>query len=122
MPLPSQQPFGQEIALQTQAPPLQIWPVPQAAQVFPAEPQAETVCDVPLTQVPPLQQPVGQDVASQTQAPEALHSWPLPQVLHAAPPTPQLVLPDAWQAPLLSQQPFGHEAASQTQLPWAPHS
>jgi hypothetical protein len=121
-PFLSQQPLGQEVASQMQAPPLQRWPVPHCPHTLPEVPHAEFVCVVGVTQVPPVQQPVGHEVASQTQAPAPLHSWPLAQDLHAAPPTPQAELLDAWQTPLLSQQPFGQEVASQTQLPCALHS
>jgi hypothetical protein len=37
----------------------------------------------------PLQHPFGHDVASQTHVPVVrLHSWPVPQAAHAAPPVP----------------------------------
>jgi len=44
------------------------------------------------------------------------------QATQAAPPVPQVVVPDVWHWPFLSQQPFGHEAASQTHCPCALHS
>ena len=50
-PLESQHPLGQEVALQTQAPPLQICPSAQVAQAPPLFPHAVT--DVVVTQ-PPL--------------------------------------------------------------------
>ena len=44
-------------------------------------------------QVEPLQQPAGHEVASQTHWPVVvLHSCPVPQAPHAAPPTPQVPL------------------------------
>jgi len=55
----------------------------------------------------------------QTQAPELLHACPLVQPLHAAPPTPQVLVPEVWHLPLLSQQPLGQEVASQMHIPWA---
>ncbi len=89
-PLLSQQPFGQEVASQTQLPLTQWVPVPQAAwvpqaqaplllqwsevlvlqatQTAPFTPQVVGKFWV-VTQEVPLQQPVGQEVALQTQAP-----------------------------------------------------
>jgi hypothetical protein len=94
-PVLSQQPFGQEVASQTQAPePLQRWPVAQAAQVPPPTPQADRLSVV--TQPPLLQQPFRQEVASQTQVPLPLHSCPPGQALQAAPPTPQVELLEVW--------------------------
>jgi hypothetical protein len=121
-----QQPFGHELASQTQAPPLQCWPEAQDAQTFPEVPQAGGVCVLcvlPDKQVPVVlvQQPLGQEFASHTHMPDALHSWPPLQALHAVPPTPHVEVLEGWQAPVLSQHPFGHDLASQTQLPWALH-
>jgi hypothetical protein len=66
-PLESQQPFGQDVALQTQLPPLHACPVAHDLQAAPAVPQ------VPLLEVRhwPLesQQPFAQEDALQTQAP-----------------------------------------------------
>lgn len=90
---PLQHPLGQEVALQTQAPPLHACPEPQGPHVLPPLPQDEPLCAVVATHVAPLQQPVGQEVALQTHAP-ALQVWPVPQVLHAAPPTPQVPMLD----------------------------
>ena len=83
---PLQQPFGQEVALQTHAPPTHCcpvvhagpvphWqappvqpsaPVPQATQAVPATPHAASDG---VVQVSPLQQPVGHEAGLQTQAP-----------------------------------------------------
>jgi hypothetical protein len=44
--------------------------------------------------VGPLQQPPGHEVASQTHRPVALlHSWPVLQAAHAAPPAPHEAFP-----------------------------
>jgi hypothetical protein len=64
--LPLQQPLGQELALQVQAPALeQAWPLPHALQAAPPLPQVEfaEVRHWPLLS----QQPLGHEVASQTQ-------------------------------------------------------
>jgi hypothetical protein len=97
---PWQQPVHPEVALQTHAPPEQIWPVEQAAppphvhvpvaeqpspvlpqltHADPLAPQFEP--DVGVTQAPPAQQPLGHDVESQTHAPP----WQICPVPHAAP-------------------------------------
>jgi hypothetical protein len=115
--LPLQQPFGHEAALQMHAPPLQVCPLAHMPQLLPPVPQAEALCALTATHVPPLQQPVGHEVASQTHAPEALHVWPVEQLLHAAPPIPQVPMLDVWHRPLLSQQPFGQEVALQVHAP-----
>jgi len=114
---PLQQPPGQEAAVQTHAPPEQVWPAPQAAEVphlhtpalqvlvlpeqgphaAPAVPQVDAPCPVVGMHSPALQQPVGQLVASQTQAaPEqrwpAAHALPAPHlqapVVHRSAVTP----------------------------------
>jgi hypothetical protein len=85
--LPEQQPFGQLLELQTQAPPTHAWPLPHAGfvphmhtpfvqvlavvevhvvQVTPLVPQLANVLVV--LHAPLLQQPVGHDVPSQMQA------------------------------------------------------
>lgn len=87
--LPLQQPFGHELALQTQVPPEQVWPAPQAGPA-------------PQRQTPELQVLVDPE-----------------QGPHAAPPVPQLEalwLPKATHTPAL-QQPLGHEVESHTQVP-----
>jgi hypothetical protein len=65
--VPSQQPFGQLIASQTQAEPSQRWPASHDAHISPPVPQAPSL--VPRLQASSAQQPVGQLVASQTHAP-----------------------------------------------------
>jgi hypothetical protein len=64
---------------------------------------------------------VGQSLAAlQPQTPLAKHTCPAPlvvQLTQATPPVPQVVVPDVWQLPVLSQQPFGQLVLSQTHLP-----
>jgi len=127
--VPVQQPPGQDVASQTQAPARQCWPGPQAAevphrhspavqlsalvalqamQVAPAVPQL--VVDG-VWQVEPVQQPPAHDIASQTQAPTT-QCWPLPQVG----PLPHEQAPEALQlSALLSSH------ATQA-APLAPHA
>jgi hypothetical protein len=80
--------LGHEVALQTQSPPEQIWPVPHA--VLP-----------PHVQTPAAEHP----------------SAVTPQLAHAPPPVPQLVADGGeWQmAPV--QQPLAHDVESQTHVP-----
>jgi hypothetical protein len=119
--VPLQQPFGHDVALQTQAPcALHAWVVSQVAQEPPFVPQVwidggEWHCLL-LSQ-----QPFGHDVALQTQAPFE-QAWPVAQGAQAAPPTPQVCGPEVWQWPVESQQPFGHEAALQMHAPCALHA
>jgi len=116
--VPLQHPFGQEDALQTQAPFAQVWPVAQELHAAPPVPQ---VCVLEVWQRPFLSQhPFGQEDALQTQAPFE-HAWPVAHAVQAAPPVPQVWTPESWQTPFLSQQPFGHDAASQTHAPCALH-
>jgi len=73
LPVPSQQPVVQELALQTQVPVAsQVWPSPQGAQLPPLLPQAALVgvAHWPV----PSQQPVGQELGLHTQAPP-LQAW-----------------------------------------------
>jgi hypothetical protein len=162
LPVLSQQPLGQLVALQTQAPFTQTWPLgqaepvlpqthatkvqvsallPQARQAPPLVPHADVVLPathVPLAQQPPLQRLVelhaevqvpllhamsaGQSLAAlQPQTPLDRHTWPAPlvaQLTQAAPPVPQVVVPEGWQLPLLSQQPLGQLVALHTQAPF----
>jgi hypothetical protein len=85
----AQHPFGQESALQRQAPPTQVVPLPQLAPI----PQAQA--PVRATQ-PSL-------VAGS-------------QATQAVPPTPQVAAAGVRQAPP-AQQPPGHDCALQTQAP-----
>jgi hypothetical protein len=84
--VPLQHPFGQEVASQTQDPPMQRWPAKHAGpppQVHaPAEHASETVVS---------------------------------HIMHPPPMLPQVVGKLAVVHWLLSQHPFGHELASQTQ-------
>jgi hypothetical protein len=133
--LPLQQPLGQLVALQTQAPPTHCWPAPQAAfapqrQVPAPQPSAlgavqEAQAAPPTPQVaatdclhtPPLQQPPGQEVESQPL--QALSPVQVPgQTWQASPPEPQVaaVSPVA-QVLLVVQHPFGQLAGLQTHAP-----
>lgn len=100
-------------------------------------PSAPHAANERVSQALPLQQPLGHDVASQTQAPDT-QRWPGPharlvphwqaprieqpsalvesQIVHCAPPVPQVLTDGALQA-FARQQPDAHEAASQTQAP-----
>jgi hypothetical protein len=62
------------------------------------------------TQVAPLQQPPVHEVALQTHAP-FVHAEPMPHATHALPPVPQVVGPEVWHFPIVSQQPFAHVLA-----------
>jgi hypothetical protein len=86
--LVSQHPVGQEVASQTQAPPVQCWPLGHGAP----EPQAQA----PLTQ-------------------ESARTGL--QAVHAMPGAPQAAAEVEVQAPLWSQQPLGHEVSSQAHAP-----
>ena len=89
-PFESQQPEGHELALQTQAPPLQAWPSAQVMQAAPLCPHADVDCSV--TQPPfASQQPLGQEVASQAPVIEP----PVP----LAPPLPLPPVPCAGAVP-----------------------
>jgi hypothetical protein len=115
--LPSQQPVGQVLESQTQAPPRQRWPTvhcgplphrqdpvaeqasassPQSVQAPPFTPQVAETC---WAQAPAWQQLPGQERASHTQAPP-LQRWPgghaapaphrqAPATVHASPPGAQ---------------------------------
>jgi hypothetical protein len=114
--VPLQHPFGHEVALQTQAPPLeQVVPVGQGLHDPPFVPQlcvvgGEWHCRA-LSQQPPAH-----DEALQTHMPFE-QVCPLAQGAQDAPPTPQVWGPEVWQRPCESQHPFGHEPALQTQAP-----
>jgi hypothetical protein len=108
--------------LQTHLPALQAWPVAQGAQVAPPVPHVPMLSALCRTQVVPLQQPPLQELELQTHCPLLPQAWPVAQATQAAPPLPQVVAPEVWHWPFLSQQPLGHDAASQTHCPWALHS
>ena len=95
--LPLQQPFGHDVASQTQAPVFvsHFCPVPHVAHAAPAGPQdpkdsEPNASQVPL--VPPLQQPFGHVPALHAQIPLVVSQRPLLHEPHAAPPLPH---PDA---------------------------
>jgi hypothetical protein len=78
----------------------------------------QAVLAVPASQVVPSQHPVVQSAALQYAVQDpATHSLPKLHAAHAAPLTPHVVSPLAWQTPFASQQPFGQLAASQTHAP-----
>jgi hypothetical protein len=87
---PTQQPFEQEVASHTQAPPVvQSSPVPHAMHAAPAVPQVALLAawHRPVAS----QQPVAHDVPSHTHEPVALQRCPCaqaPQVLPAVPHSP----------------------------------
>ena len=116
MPLESQQPPGQEVALQTHAPcALHAWFAAQATHWPPLAPHcpAEAVTHWPLAQ-----QPL-QLMLPQLQAP-LLHVWPdahMPQALPAEPHAVADCADSATQRPCESQQPYGHDVGLQTHLP-----
>jgi len=134
---PLQHPFGHEVELQTQLPPLQICPAPQgaevpqlhapaleqlsalvatqAAQAFAATPHVE---NVEVSHAAPRQQPLPQLLGVQAeQVPLASHVWGDGHVEHAEPPLPhaEAVLPGSQVVP--EQHPCGHEVPLQTQAP-----
>jgi hypothetical protein len=87
----------------------------------PPVPQLPIPCPLGIKQVVPLQQPPLQEPALQTHWPLP-QAWPVAQAAQAAPPVPQVVVPEVWHWPFLSQQPLGQEAASQMHCPCALHS
>jgi hypothetical protein len=93
--LPLQQPFGHDVASQTQpdAPLEHSCPEAHAAQAAPAAPQELLDSEPYGTHVVPLQHPFGQDAALHTHWPVlVLHCWPEPHGVQAAPPTPHMEL------------------------------
>ena len=120
-PVESQQPFGHEAALQTQAPcALQAWFAAHATHCPPFAPHmaADVVTHWPLAQQP------AQLMLPQLQPP-LLHVCPEAQVPQALPPEPQAVVdcaPIATHRPCESQHPFGHDVGLQTQVPAGPHA
>jgi hypothetical protein len=89
--MPAQQPFGHDVELHTQPPPvrLHVCPVPQAAHPAPPVPHEPFDCDEGASHVLPLQQPAGHELALHTHWPVVVsHTWPLPHALHVAPPAP----------------------------------
>jgi hypothetical protein len=92
--LPAQQPFGHDVASQTQLPVdgLHSCPAAQAAQLAPPVPHEAFDSDAHGTHVFPRQQPFGHEVASQTHWPVPLHSWPDVHAPQVAPPAPHEAL------------------------------
>jgi hypothetical protein len=106
--VPLQQPLGQLVALQTQAPLTHAWPDAQATQVAPLVPQLVAVCEARATQAPLLvQQPPGQLVGLQVRHLPLLQNWPL---AHFWLQPPQLLASVSVlvQAPLQQVWPVGH--------------
>ena len=132
---PSQQPVGQEVALQTHLPALHLWPAPQAGavpqtQAPVAEQPSAWVASQPTQTVPPLphaaserglqvapeQQPFGQLVELQPLQCPPVQVWPAGHAWQAPPPPPHdAAVTSTRQAPC-AQQPVGHEVPSQTQV------
>jgi len=134
--LPEQHPFGQLAAVQPlQTPLVHVWPIAQPWHAPPPAPQE--LVELPGWHWFAEQHPLGQLVASHTHEPfehrwPALHAGPLPQrqlppeqlsalapqLVHAAPPAPQLAVLGFWHV-LPLQQPFGQLVASHTHAPFA---
>ena len=87
---PLQQPLGQLLASHAQRPSVvSHTPFEHALHAAPPAPHSDDDCPVYRTHLLPLQQPPGQETESHTHCPVvALHSWPVPQALQAAPPVP----------------------------------
>jgi hypothetical protein len=87
--LPLQQPFGQELALQTQWPVVVLHCCPglHETHAAPPAPHAVLVSLVSGSQLVPLQQPVHPVEPPHEQTPFE-HDWPWPQGPHAAPAVP----------------------------------
>ena len=117
----SQQPLGQDAALQTHAPcALHAWFAPHATHCPPFAPHAAADA---VMQTPFAQQPA-QLMLPQLQPP-LLQVWPVAQVPQALPPAPHAAVDCAdcaTQRPCESQHPFGHDVGLQTQVPAAPHA
>jgi hypothetical protein len=131
----TQQPSGQLVVSQTQAPRAQRWPAWQAGPVPQLQaPSAEQVSESRESQArhaapgapqlrkvegrhaSPRQQPAGQESAVQAQAPST-QSWVPSQAWQAPPPLPQASARLPALHSLRSQQPLAHESPSQMQLP-----
>jgi hypothetical protein len=98
----SQQPFGQVVALQTQAPLTHGWPAAQATHAPPPVPQ--DWLDVPAWQVPlPSQQPLGQHVLTPA---EVVQTWLVGQQAKPLKRLPTQVVPPAQQKPTTELTPI----------------
>ncbi len=85
-PVPSQHPFGHELASHTQVPPLHSCPAGHETQTLPVEPH--WLLELPVSQVLAEQQPAHAEPL-QVHAPlVVLHAWPEAQLPQAAPPAP----------------------------------
>jgi hypothetical protein len=133
--VPSQQPFGQELASHAQAPERQRWPAPQAgplphaqvpdgeqpsarvtSQLVHSAPPAPQVDRLAGLQVAPVQQPSGQVVLLHPLQRPAVQDCPPGQASQALPPTPHEAGVPPGMHRLPAQQPAAHEVASQTQV------
>jgi len=118
--LPTQHPFGHEVASQTHRPVgLHSWPAAHALHAAPVAPHDVLDSLASSSHVPLAAQHPGHDDPPQVHAPLEQAS-PVPQAEHTRPPVPHSVddcaaMGTHW--PAASQQPFGHDVASQTQLP-----
>ncbi len=134
---PEQHPFGQEVELQTHAPPEQTWPAPQGgpvpqvhapdveqvsalvgSQAMHAEPLVPQVISELMSQTAPAQQPVGQFAGMQPLQTWFMQVCPVGQVWHADPPVPQAVIPVPGRQLAPEQQPFGQDVP--LQMHWPP--
>jgi hypothetical protein len=114
--VPLQQPFGQEEALQTQAPaPEQAVPLGQAVHAAPFVPHVAVDGGAWHCRLP-SQHPPAHEEALQAHIPFE-QVWPAAQAVQAAPPMPHVALADVRHMPLASQQPLGQDDELQTQLP-----
>jgi hypothetical protein len=115
----AQQPFGHDVASQTQAPcALQVCLAAHGTHMAPFAPHivADAVMHWPFAQQP------AQLTVPQLQAP-AVQVCPVAHMPHELPPDPHTLSdcdPCATHVPLESQQPFGHDAGVQTHVPAGP--
>jgi hypothetical protein len=87
--VPALQQPGHDVPPHEQAPPAHACPDAHALQATPPAPHRADDCDDCGTHVLPLQQPVAHDDASHTHCPVVvLHSCPVAQAPHVAPPVP----------------------------------
>jgi hypothetical protein len=128
---PLQQPFGHEVASQTQVPAVRLHssPAPHEAQVAPFVPQDVFDSEPHASHVPAaVQQPFGHDAALQAQLPDALHAVPAGHAWQAAPALPQDKLDSLAYAshdPLLQQPAQAlppHEQVPLVHVEVAPHA
>lgn len=134
---PMQHPFGHDAALQTQLPPEQAWPAPQAAPIphrhapdaeqlsasavshpVQASPPTPHVTSVDESQLAPAQHPEGQFAAVQPVHTPPTQAWLVGHSSHDDPLVPHAaaVFPARHWPP--AQQPVGHDVTLQVQLPF----